>query len=174
MRTLLTTAALTAALTLTACSSDDTSAGKGDTPPQTSEAAQEDNNAPGPGDDASTIADTLQKSVSHISDRVEITEDNDPNNLIGRPGQYDQAILLVDSRLGCQGPSYNDVSSDCGVKLERWASEEDAQARMDDIQQKLKDYGLGAEYDYIVGRTLVRVAGDLKPSEAAEYEDALR
>lgn len=71
-------------------------------------------------------------------------------------------------------PGYTDLGSDCGAKFERWASPADAQAHMDDIQQKLKNYGLGAEYDYVIGRTLVRVADDRKPSEAAAYEDVLR
>jgi hypothetical protein len=43
---------------------------------------------------------------------------------------------------------------------------------MKDIQDKLKTYGLGAEWDYVRGRVLLRVAGELKLSEAAAYETA--
>lgn len=123
--------------------------------------------------DASTadLAAALQTSVPDITKVVEITEDNDTNDLIGRPGQYDQATFLASSELACDG-DYNGLSVDCGAKLERWGSADDAKARMDDIQKKLKDYGLGSEWDYLAGRILLRVSGAIEPSLAAEYEKA--
>lgn len=75
------------------------------------------------------------RRIPTIVDRVTITEDNDANDLIGRPGQYDQADLLADSRIGCEGPDYDELGIDCDVKIERWPDA--AQARIDDIQQKL-------------------------------------
>lgn len=125
--------------------------------------------ATGPVDDPEEMADLLEAAIPEITDRVTLTEDNDENDLIGRPGQYDAAVFLADRRLGCSG-DYDGLSIDCGAKVERWPDAEAAQARIDDIQQKLRTYGLGAEWDYVVGRLVVRVAGDLKPSEAKAYE----
>lgn len=169
-------------LALTACGGGDEGATSDDSqsssptvaataaPPATTSASPD---APEQVDDAEKMADLLEAAVPEISDRVTITEDNDSNDLIGRPNQYDQGVFLFDSRLDCDGPSYNELDTACGAKIERWGSQEDAQARADDIQSKLKEFGLGAEYDYVVGRLLVRVSADLKPSQAAAYEAAI-
>ena len=116
-------------------------------------------------------AAALKAEIPQIGKIIEITEANDANDLLGRPGQYDAGSFMEDKRLGCSGPSFDELSIDCGAKIERWGSQDDAQARADDIQQKLKDFGLGAEWDYVKGRLLLRVAGALKPTEAKIYED---
>jgi hypothetical protein len=125
------------------------------------------------GDDPAAAAAALAAAIPSIGAVVKITEDNDSNDLIGRPGQYDAAMFIQDKRLGCtSADNYSDLSIDCGAKLERWPSKAAAQARADDIQQKLKDFGLGTEYDYIRDRLLLRVAGKVKPSDAKAYETA--
>jgi len=124
-------------------------------------------------DDPTEEARRLKTQIPQIIDVITMTEDNDENDLIGRPGQYDAASFMADKRLGCQATGdYDGLSIDCGAKIERWPSEADAKTRMKDIQDKLKAYGLGAEWDYVRGRVLLRVAGELKPSEAAAYETA--
>ena len=101
-------------------------------------------------DDPQTVAISLKSQIAQIGKIVKITEDNDANNLIGRPGQYDAATFMQDTRLPCTAKDqYDELSIDCGAKIERWASNKDAKARAADIQQKLKDFGLGAEYDYV-------------------------
>jgi hypothetical protein len=140
-------------------------------PPATSSAATP--TAEVRSDDPTEEAKRLRTQIPQIVDVITMTEDNDENNLIGRPGQYDAASFMADKRLGCHAAGvYDGLSIDCGAKIERWPSEADAKARMTDIQDKLKTYGLGAEWDYVRGRVLLRVAGDLKPSEAAVYETA--
>jgi hypothetical protein len=129
--------------------------------------------APVFGDDAVEMADTLMAAVPALEGRIQMTEDNDENDLFGRPGQYDQVTFLGDRRLGCDAADdYNNLDTACGVKIERWPSEESAQGRAEDIQQKLKDFGLGAEYDYVVGQLVVRASGDYKPSQALAIQDA--
>lgn len=119
------------------------------------------------------LADALQAAIPELTGRIEMTEDNDTNDLIGRPGQYDQASFVGDTRLGCEkADDYNDLDTACGVKIERWADGDAAQARAEDIQTKLKDYGLGAEYDYVIGRLLLRLSGDYKPSQAEAIQAA--
>jgi hypothetical protein len=83
-------------------------------------------------DDPQVIAGQLKAAIPQIGEIVKITEDNDENNLIGRPGQYDAATFMEDKRLGCSADdNFNGLSIDCGAKLERWPSEADAQARSD-------------------------------------------
>lgn len=125
------------------------------------------------GEDSTVLADALQSAVPELVGRIEMTEDNDANDLIGRPGQYDQASFIGDDRLGCKkSDDYNTLDTACGVKIERWLDAAAAQARGEDIQRKLRDYGLGAEYDYVVGRLLLRLSGDYKPSQAAAIQRA--
>ncbi|MBM6400190.1 hypothetical protein [Phycicoccus sonneratiae] len=118
----------------------------------------------------SEAAKDIESEVSAVVAVIQLTEDNDTNNLIGRPGQYDAATFMADKRLGCsKTDQFDELGIDCGAKIERWASEDDATARAADIQKKLKEYGLGAEYDYVRGNLLLRVSGKLKPSQAKEY-----
>lgn len=122
---------------------------------------------------SAAAAKDIKAEVPSVVAIVELTEENDVNNLIGRPGQYDAATFLADRRLGCSSEDgWNDLGVDCGAKIERWGSADDAKARVADIQKKLKDFGLGAEYDYVRGNLLLRVAGDLRPSEVKQYADA--
>src|SRR5690606_7575119 len=93
--------------------------------------------------DPMAVAEAIRGAVPEVTEVIELTPENDPNELLGRPGQYDAAVLLVDGRTDCD---VSGLGIDCGAKIERWASEADAQARLDDIQQKLKDFGLGAEW----------------------------
>src|SRR5580765_2962635 len=94
-----------------------------------------------PSDDSQAIAKDLHAAIPQIGAIVEITEDNDENNLIGRPGQYNAGSFMQDKRLGCTAASkFQGLSIDCGAKLERWPSKADAQARAADIQKKLKAY----------------------------------
>lgn len=125
------------------------------------------------GSDAEEMADALQAAIPALKDRIQMNEDNDENDLFGRPGQYDQVTFIGDDRLDCAAADeYNGLDTACGVKIERWPSEKAAQARAEDIQKKLKDYGLGAEYDYVVGRLVVRASGDYKPSQASKIQAA--
>lgn len=125
------------------------------------------------GDDAERMADVLQADIPVLSGRIEMTEGDDSNELFGRPGKYDQVTFLGDTRLGCSAADdYNGFDTQCGVKIERWPSADAAQARAEDIQAKLQEYGLGAEWDYVVGRLVVRASGDYKPSQASRIQEA--
>ncbi len=50
--------------------------------------------------DAETALAGLKDAGLPITDSAEITETNDRNNLIGRPGQYVSKVAFADSRLG--------------------------------------------------------------------------
>lgn len=113
---------------------------------------------------ADDVAEKIEEGVSSIKKAVEITEDNDPNDLIGRPGGYDAATVFYDSRVEC-----TELSVGCGATLEVYGTDEEADERADYIGS------MGAfadQYVYTDGKLVLRVAGALKPSEAEEYEDA--
>lgn len=116
--------------------------------------------------DAVAAAKAMQSSATHVTKVVEITEDNDPNTLIGRSNGYVSAAVLYDSRTACS----DGLGADCGAMIEQWGSHADAVQRSDYIQKILKASPvLGSEYDTVQGPFLLRVAGDLKPSQATTY-----
>jgi hypothetical protein len=123
----------------------------------------------GGGDSATATADSLKSEISSISKTVEITEDNDPNGDIGRPGKYTEAVSIYDDRAECD----SELDVTCGAKIEVWDDEDAAKERSEYIQGLLEDMPmLGSEYHYIDGGMLLRVSGQLKPTEAEEYEGA--
>ncbi len=120
---------------------------------------------------AADVASQIKSEVSDATETVEITEDNDPNDMIGRPNGYEAATALKDGRVDDCG---DDLGVDCGATVEEWDDAEAAQDRSDYIQGLPEDSPLlGSEYHYVVENVLVRVTGDLTPSEAEEYEAAV-
>lgn len=118
---------------------------------------------------AGSASDALKAQIPSITKLVTITEENDPNDKIGRPNGYTAAVVLFDSRTKCT----DGLGSSCGATIEQWPTPADAKARMDYIQGILKDSPmLGSEYDYLRGGLLLRVDGALKPSAAAAYKTA--
>jgi hypothetical protein len=105
-----------------------------------------------------------------VTRAVEVTEDNDPNDLIGRPNGYEGATVFYDKRVA----ECSELGVSCGATLEIWPDGESAQRRAAYIQGILKESPmLGSEYHYRDGALLLRVTGELKPSEASAYERAL-
>ncbi len=103
-----------------------------------------------------------------------ITETDDANNLIGRPGQYVSKVAFVDSRVGVPiDPA--EPGNEGGGSIEVFADGADAQVRSDYIQETLQSLGpiAGTEYHYLAGPILVRVTGELAPSMAAGHEAAV-
>ena len=99
---------------------------------------------------------------------VELTEENDPNNLIGRPNGYVAAAVLFDSRVNCESPGVR-----CGATIEQWPDQAAAQNRADYIQSHLKSASmLLKEWTTVKGQLLLRVSGGLTPSAAKDYETA--
>lgn len=121
--------------------------------------------------DATAVAARLKAGVKSVSKVVTITEDNDPNEKIGRPDGYMTAATLYD-----EGASCTELGADCGATIEVWPDEEAAAQRSKFILDALKEANgvLGSEYNYQDGPVLLRVAGTLKPSVAKQYETAFR
>ena len=124
--------------------------------------------------DAETALAELKDAGLPITDSAVITETNDGNNLIGRPGQYVSKVAFADSRPGVP-IDQAEPGNEGGGSIEVFADGADAQARSNYIQKTLQSLGpiAGTEYHYLAGPVLVRVNGELPPSVAAEYEAAV-
>lgn len=115
----------------------------------------------------------LAKLVPSAKQNIVITEDNDKNHLLGRPGQYTSKVTFTDSRVkpdDIAGLDKDDVQQ--GGIIEVFATPADAKARGDYIQAIVKNLPMLLEYDYPHGVYLVRVSKYLTPSQAAEYDKA--
>lgn len=144
---------LSVALLLASCSSDDSSHEQAEPTAQ-------------------SAAEVLRTEISDITELLPIDEDNDPNNLIGRPNGYTAATIVFDSRISCPA---DDPGVDCGATIEEWPSKEAAEARAEYIQTLLAGSPiLGSEWDTVRGNLLLRVSGALKPSDAKVYEQIFR
>jgi len=93
---------------------------------------------------------------------------DDPNHLLGRPGQYISKAMFHDSRL--------DVGTEVGNggSVETFANADDLQNRAKYVQAIARSSALFSEYDYSAGRTLLRVSSKLTPDQAAAYEKAFQ
>lgn len=102
---------------------------------------------------------------------VTITEKNDPNNSIGRPGKYIDAAAIFDKRVRCE--SKLDIT--CGAKIEVYEDADGAKARAAYIDSVIKaEPILGSEWHELAGPVLLRVSGKLRPSWAKAYRQAFR
>lgn len=123
-----------------------------------------------PLDTSNTTAQSIAKGIPEVSKVVELDEDTDANQLLGRPNGYEAATVLIDSRATCdsEGPGV-----DCGAVIEQFPNETAAQRRSEYIQRiRGTAQELGQEYNTISGVLLLRISGDLKPSAAKQYEEA--
>jgi hypothetical protein len=127
----------------------------------------------GPPPSAAATVERLKGEGVPIRKVEPYTEENDPNKLLGRPGQYIGKANFRDRRAEDDGARGLDVSE--GGSVEVFESEDDAGKRTAYVEA-IGQSGAGpfAEYDYRRGRVLLRVAGNLTPKQAREYEAALR
>ncbi|MFE5582577.1 hypothetical protein [Kitasatospora sp. NPDC056531] len=172
--TLLTTGLLAATA---ACSSSTTDRPAAPTPTLTAAASAAGTAAatgspkaapPAAGQDAAAIAAKIKKVVHTAATTTNITAADDPNKLLGRPHQYTSATVITDSRI----EDANAKGADRGATVEVFATAEDAKARAAYIEAIGKAQPIFAEYDFLHGTVLVRVAKALTPDQAAEYDKA--
>jgi hypothetical protein len=98
------------------------------------------------------------------------TAADDPNHLLGRPGEYTSKTEFADSRI--TGETGQGVAA--GGSVEVYPGHGGAVRRARYIQAIVQAApALGAEYDYIAGAVLLRVSGQLTPQQAARYKRAL-
>lgn len=118
--------------------------------------------------EAGALAEALAASVESATGLEAYTEDTDPNELLGRPGQYVSAASIDDEGAG------GESGVDRGATIEVFASEDEARDRSEYILGILKEAGpaLGTEWHHLAGPALLRVSGSLKPSVNDTYAAA--
>jgi hypothetical protein len=96
--------------------------------------------------------------------------EDDPNELLGRPGQYIAKVNFIDTTV-VDAPIAYDVAE--GGSIEVFESQDLAQARSDYVQSVTQTVPTLIEYDFVVGTVLLRLSKSLTPDDAGAYEAAL-
>jgi len=130
-----------------------------------------------------------------IAETKKYTEEDDPNELLGRPGQYIGKVNFIDTNVvskkvedekkdyGSEASSEEEIKksmleefdTDSGGSFEIFKNNTDAKSRYDYISKISSDTGgILAEYDYVQKNILVRVSKSLTPKQAANYEKVLK
>ncbi|MEU8334723.1 hypothetical protein [Micromonospora tulbaghiae] len=123
--------------------------------------------------DAKTVLAKLRAADLGMTGAAHQTEDDDPNDLLGRPNGYTERASADLPGGDKDGEKY---TVDRGLVIEVWPTAADADRRAAYIQTALKGAPiLGTEYHYRAGggAVLVRVTGKVKPSAAKKVETAL-
>lgn len=93
----------------------------------------------------------------------------DPNDLLGRPGQYIEKANWADGRV-----EQFDPKDPAGGTVEVFKTVDDLTRRKDYIESISKSSPMFAGYTYAVGLVLLRLDKSLTPAQAAKYEKTLK
>lgn len=108
-----------------------------------------------------------------VAETTVYTVETDPNHLLGRPNQYTGKASWHDTRLPAPTNAQKvEVSDGGGVEI--WPDAASAQTRADYIANIGKNLPALVEYDYVLGKVLLRVSKDLTPDQASAYKAALQ
>ena len=121
--------------------------------------------------DARQITEYLKTQGLPITNEIEYTEENDPNELLGRPNQYISKVNFADSRITEQ---YDIENNPVGGSIEVFPNSSDAKKRKDYVDAIQSQIGSLTQYTYQFDNVLMRVDHELTPTQAAEYESALQ
>lgn len=122
--------------------------------------------------DATGVLQALKKAGLPIGDYMVYDAKTDPNELLGRPGQYVAKANFRDNRLTEEGSQPFDSAD--GGSVEIFASTVDAERRQDYIARIGQNLPFLVEYHYREGVILLRVSKRLIPEDAAKYGNALK
>jgi|GEM_PF-154113 len=115
------------------------------------------------------------KKVPEIVDTLAVTENNDPNGQLNKPGGYTSAIYFADSRVDPEelyGETLIDRGTDAGGCVEVYASVEDANKRKDYLS--LYNGGIFASgSNIVVGTVLIRTSNKLTASQQQDLADKI-
>jgi hypothetical protein len=140
---------------------------------------------------AGEIITYFKQKNGNISDAKVYNEENDPSELLGRPGGYIGKVDFIDSQV--EEKFLNDLYSqdekiielvkkemredfkvEYGGSIELFDTEEDAKKRYEYVTTTAKESG-GAltEYGYLQKNIYLRLSKSLTPTKAKEYEQIL-
>lgn len=121
---------------------------------------------------AESIVVALQTQGLPIGQYIVYDEDDDPNELLGRPGGYIGKVNFQDSRLE---PKSDNFDTGDGGSVEVFANEADLQKRISHLQSVWNSISLfRPDVLYSNGAVLLRVSSRLKTTESDEYGTTLK
>lgn len=124
------------------------------------------------GESADQILAGLKGKAIPIGDIFTYTAANDPNNLLGRPGQYVSKDNFKDTRISSTDSGV-DISVSDGGAVETFANSTDAQKRFAYLQSiSTSGNAMFAEYEYLDGAAVLRISSQLTPDQAKQYQSA--
>lgn len=118
-----------------------------------------------------TVLQSLKAAGLPIGQSLSYTADNDPNKLLGRPGQYTGKLMFVDTRITDAAPGFEVAN---GGSIEVFDSATEAKKRADYIKAVTEGVSFLTEYSYQDGPVLLRLSKSLTPDQAKAYETALK
>lgn len=93
-------------------------------------------------------------------------ETTDPNELLGRPGQYVAKATWTDTRVEC----FSDPPGvDCGGDIEIFENPDDRDERYEYLAGFADQAPIGGYYQWRLPNAVIRVGFELTPSQAEEY-----
>lgn len=111
--------------------------------------------------------------VEHVAHISAVTEDNDPNGHLNKPGGYTATVYYSDDRIDLDkavyGNSVIEQGTEGGGGIEVYATVEDAQKRREYLE--IFDGGLFASGSHtVIGTVLIRTSNELTASQQKEME----
>lgn len=124
---------------------------------------------------AEQVSDRLRQAIPSFKTFRVYTQADDPNKLMGRPGGYTSKTAFYDSRISEDTLlGAKDDAIIRGGSVEVFETAEAATKRYEYVKTIAESSSLFTEYDYVSGTALVRVSKGLTPTQAREYEAALK
>ncbi len=122
---------------------------------------------------AAQVVQSFKRAGLPIGRTEPYTETTDPNHLLDRPGQYTSKANFIDRRVRGQGSPGPSIDSAQGGSVEVFATPTDAATRARYVRTVTQSASALTEYDFLQGRTLLRLSKVLTPTQANAYKAAL-
>ena len=127
---------------------------------------------------AKDIVLKLKEKNTNVGRYVIYNEENDLNQLLGRPNQYTSKVTFEDTRLEQVNKdldpeefSQDEINEPIGGTIEVFNNSEDMKKRKDYVNTLGSSMSIFAEYSYSNDYILLRLNKQLTPTQAKEYED---
>jgi hypothetical protein len=118
---------------------------------------------------AAQVVEGLRDAGLPIGDVTVFDPSTDPNERLGRPGQYTSKAAFADTRIGTAVDGFEG-----GGDVEAFDDQEALTARAEYLAGFAGDQLIGGWYQYTVGNAILRVPFALTPDQAAQYDAALQ
>lgn len=120
---------------------------------------------------AEQVLNALIDAGLPIGDSIVFTAETDPNELLGRPGQYTGMVNFRDTRLSTE--EGGEIDTQDGGSIEVFVDNTGAVNRSEYIQAIAEGLPALAEYNFVQEKVLLRLSKSLTPEQADEYAAVL-